>query len=286
MERGCSRDSWQCATEDSETCVRPTSVTLRGIGLRSGRPASVVLHARAGPFAFWARGADVERGALRIEETDRATVVRAGESTFATVEHLLAACAALGLHEGLRVEVDGGEAPLLEGGARGFLVALLALELAPRPPALVVRRDATLAHGESRYTFRCATSTRVDVTLSFDDPRIYPHAAWNGDADDFAVRIAPARTFAFSHELDALVAKGHASHVDPSSVVVLTPDAVLCSGEPFSADEPARHKLLDLMGDLFLYGGPPMGHLHAFRPGHRATHAILRDAFARGVVSE
>jgi UDP-3-O-[3-hydroxymyristoyl] N-acetylglucosamine deacetylase len=271
--------------QDSDSRVRPTFVTLEGIGLRSGRPASVVLQAREGPFAFAALGEEVERCALRIEETDRATVVRAGASPIATVEHLLAACAALGLHEGLRVEVRGGEVPLLDGSARAFVRALGTLELPAYPPPLVVRREATLAHGESQYTFRPASTTRLDVTLSFDDPRVKPDAAWAGSPDDFCARIAAARTFAFAHEVSALAAMGYASHVDPASVVVLAEGAVLSSGEPFTADEPARHKLMDLMGDLFLYGGPPVGSIHAFRPGHRATHAILREAIARRVVS-
>jgi UDP-3-O-[3-hydroxymyristoyl] N-acetylglucosamine deacetylase len=256
--------------QDSDSRVRPTFVTLEGIGLRSGRPASVVLHAREGPFSFAVLGEEVDRCALRIDETDRATVVRAGASSIATVEHLLAACAALGLHEGLRVEVRGGEVPLLDGSARAFVRALGTLELPAYPPPLVIRREATLAHGESQYTFRPASTTRLDVTLSFDDPRVKPDAAWAGSSDDFCGRIAAARTFAFAHEVSALAAMGH---------------AVLSSGEPFTADEPARHKLIDLMGDLFLYGGPPVGSIHAFRPGHRATHAILREAIARRVVS-
>jgi len=262
-------------------------VILEGLGLRSGRPARVVLHARPGPFAFCVDDLVATRDALRAEETDRATVVRlaAGDRSIATVEHLLAACAGLGIHEGLAVKVVGGEVPLLDGASSAFARALASLSLPRAPAPLVVARDAVLTHGESRYTFERGATTRVEVTLSYDDVRIAPDAAWGGDADDFVARIAGARTFAFAHEVAALVAAGQASHVDPSSVVVFAPDAVLSSGAPFTADEPARHKLLDLMGDLFLYGGPPRGRVHAFRPGHRATHAILRDAMALGIVT-
>ncbi len=266
-----------------------SSCTLEGIGLRSGLPARVILHRRPGPFALHASGVDTPRALLHAEDADRATLVRAGASTVATVEHLLAACAALGLHEGLLVEVVGGEVPLLDGCARAFAAALATLDLAPREPPLVVTREETIAHGESRYTFRPAkgparTGT-VAVTLAFDDPRIAPDAAWDGSAGDFLGRIAGARTFAFAHEVLPLIAAGHASHVDRASAVVFTPDAVLASGAPVAPDEPARHKLLDLLGDLFLYGGPPRGHVHALRPGHRATHAILHEALARGVVA-
>jgi UDP-3-O-[3-hydroxymyristoyl] N-acetylglucosamine deacetylase len=223
--------------------------------------------------------------AVHAEEADRATVLRVGAASIATVEHLFAACAGLGLHQGLAVEVLGGEVPLLDGASRAFVRALEALALPAVPAELVVMRDATLTHRDSRYTFERAMATRLDVTLSYDDPRVTPDAAWAGAPDDFVARIAGARTFAFAHEVLALAAAGQASHVDPASVVVLTPDGALASGEPFTWDEPARHKLLDLMGDLFLYGGPPRGRVHAFRPGHRATHAILREALALGVVA-
>jgi UDP-3-O-[3-hydroxymyristoyl] N-acetylglucosamine deacetylase len=122
------------------------------------------------------------------------------------------------------------------------------------------------------------------VTLEYADPRIAPDAAWDGTPGDFVTRLAKARTFAFADEIPDLVRAGHASHAAPESVVVLGPGYVHWAGIPFTADEPARHKLLDLMGDLFLYGGPPRGHVHAFRPGHRATHTILREARRAGVV--
>jgi UDP-3-O-[3-hydroxymyristoyl] N-acetylglucosamine deacetylase len=259
--------------------------TLDGIGLRSGRPARVVLRARPGPFALSADGVEVALAEVSVEETDRATVVRAGDVRIATVEHLLAACAALGMYDGVVVAVFGGEVPLVDGASRAFLHALRMLAVPPAPAPLVVLRDETLTHGESRYAFRRSSGTHVGVSLAYDDPRISADASWAGDPDDFSVRIASARTFAFAHEVDALVRAGHASHVDPASVVVFAPDAVLASGEPFASDEPARHKLLDLMGDLFIYGGPPRGSVHVFRPGHRATHAVLREALRRGIVA-
>jgi UDP-3-O-[3-hydroxymyristoyl] N-acetylglucosamine deacetylase len=149
----------------------------------------------------------------------------------------------------------------------------------------MVARDATLCHGESLYAFRRGAGTVVRVTLCFDDPRLSPEAVWAGDRDDFVSHIAAARTFAFAHDVTELVDAGCASHVDPTSVVVFTPERVLASGAPFRDDEPARHKLLDLMGDLFVYGGPPIGAVHAFRPGHRATHAIVRQALEVGVLT-
>jgi UDP-3-O-[3-hydroxymyristoyl] N-acetylglucosamine deacetylase len=127
------------------------------------------------------------------------------------------------------------------------------------------------------------TASRSRCT-DFADPRIAKTARWDGDPRDFRERIAAARTFGFAHEVEALAARGLASHVAPESVVVFAPDAVLFSGRPFTADEPARHKLLDLAGDLFVHGGPPIGRVIAHRPGHAATHAAMRDARSMGIV--
>jgi len=85
-------------------------------------------------------------------------------------------------------------------------------------------------------------------------------------------------------EVEELVRRGLARHVDPASVVVLAPDAVLSAGRAFTPDEPVRHKLLDLLGDLYLHGGPPLGCVRAHRPGHAPNARALRRALAEGVL--
>jgi UDP-3-O-[3-hydroxymyristoyl] N-acetylglucosamine deacetylase len=237
-----------------------------------------------GPSAFLVGGLEVPFAAALAVQADRSTALDVGAATVATVEHLMAACASLGLYEGLSVEVTGGELPLLDGASTGFLHALRALGIPPSPPRLSVVREGAVMCGRSCYEFTRDARTTVEVELEWADRRLVPRASWDGTEDAFE-RIASARTFAFAHELARLVKAGHASHVSPESVVVIGPDAVLAAGRPFSWDEPARHKLLDLIGDMFVYGGPPRGHVRAFRPGHAATHALMRQALAEGVIA-
>ena len=137
--------------------------------------------------------------------------------------------------------------------------------------------------GSSRYECHPGTVPTVQVFLELDDPRIAPTAGWHGDAGDFHARIAPARTFAFAGDTAELVASGLARRVDPTSVVVVAPDAIHSAGAPFAPDEPARHKVLDLMGDLYLFGGPPIGTIRAVRPGHSSNVQACRIALATGV---
>ena len=177
--------------------------------------------------------------------------------------------------------------PLLDGGARAFIDALERLELAPSPPTLRVMRAGTIDVGASRYELRppeCPGEVLVEVEVDFDDVRLERHARWSGDAADFRDRIASARTFGFGHEVEELLARGLASHVARESVVVITRDAILSAGSPFRPDEPARHKLLDLVGDLYVHGGPPIGALRAIRPGHAATHEAMRRGLADGLL--
>jgi len=151
---------------------------------------------------------------------------------------------------------------------------------------LRVMREATLEHARSRYRFTPAATVSVRVEIDFPAPVGVQRAAWEGDADDFMDRIAPARTFGWARELDALRAAGRAAGVSLESVLVFDAHGAVAGCRPSTPEEPARHKLLDLVGDLALHGGPPLGVVDAFAPGHTATHAVVARALALGVLAE
>jgi UDP-3-O-[3-hydroxymyristoyl] N-acetylglucosamine deacetylase len=261
-------------------------IVVEGLGLHAGAPARVALraseeHGRATTF----NGAPLaEWNAVKAE---RATAIACGPLRARTVEHLFAAMAALGLQRGVEVTLVGEEAPILDGCAAAWMDALGKLEVGATPATIAVVRDDVIEVGTSRYTFAKesakGSATRVSVEIEMGDARVAREATWGGDERDFRTRIATARTFCFAHEVEALARAGLASHVTPEMVVVLGPE-ILAAGRPFEADEPARHKLLDLVGDLFLYGGPPRGEVHAYRPGHWSSHEAMRIAIARGVI--
>jgi UDP-3-O-[3-hydroxymyristoyl] N-acetylglucosamine deacetylase len=187
------------------------------------------------------------------------------------------------VYEGLELEIEGPEMPLLDGGAVAWCEALSRLGLPTGRPRLRVAREATFDVGPSCYAFSPGDGVDVEVHVELD-ARFTPGARWQGDAADFVTRIAPARTFTLSRDVEELVRRGLARHVDPSSVVVLAPDSILSSGREVLPDEPARHKLLDLLGDLYLHAGPPLGHLRATRPGHASNARALRRAVEEGIL--
>lgn len=264
-------------------------VTLEGAGLHGGRASRLRLVRTLDdrPLVLTRGAASARVDELVVVETVRSTTVarRDGDLRVRTVEHLFAALAAARVRRGIRVEIDGDEVPIADGGARVFADLVGRLEPPSSPPSIAVARHATLTLGESRYTFEPSSEIEVEVEIAFDDARLAPDAGWRGDRADFITRIAPARTFAFERDLDELVQRGLAAHVPRDSAVLVTPTEILSSGPPFRSDEPARHKLLDLIGDLYLYGGPPRGRILARRPGHAATHAAVRQAFDAGILT-
>jgi UDP-3-O-[3-hydroxymyristoyl] N-acetylglucosamine deacetylase len=268
---------------------RLSEIFVEGVGLHSGAPARVTLRRRSGPVTLAAGGLEARIDQLVVGSTARATTVEAhdGSLRVGTVEHLFAALAGLGLYEGLALSVDGPEMPLLDGGSAAWCASIDRLAVAPSAPLLRVARAAALDVGASRYEFTPAAGVEVEVRLEldgFDEARVASEARWGGGADDFRLRIATARTFVLARDIGDLVAGGLARHVDPASVVVLAPEAILHAGRAFRPDEPARHKLLDLLGDLYLSGGPPLGRLRAVRPGHAANAVAMQRARAEGIV--
>ena len=230
------------------------------------------------------RGVSAPLSALAPARTDRGVTVCAGALRIDLVEHLLAALGGLGVSGGLHVATDDDEIPLLDGGARCFVEAIASLD-PPRGRRLRVARAGSFEHQRSVYRFTPGPHASVRVAIDFPAPVGHQAAAWDGDAEDFATRIAPARTFGWVHELAALQAAGRAAEVDPASVIVFDETGPLPQCRPPDPDEPARHKLLDLVGDLALYGGPPLGLVDASRPGHTATHAVVQRALSLGVLA-
>ncbi len=232
------------------------------------------------------RGATARLDELRPVRTDRGVTVATadGRVRVDSIEHLLAAVGGLGVSGGILVTVDEDEIPLLDGGARRFAEALQALD-PPRGRALRVTRQAVLEHARSVYRFAPGAEPRLRVEIDFPPPVGDQRAEWSGDADDFVARIAPARTFGWVGELAMLRAAGRAAAVDLASVLVFDERGAIDGCRPPTPDEPARHKLLDLAGDLALYGGPPLGVVDAFAPGHTATHAVVARALALGVLA-
>lgn len=262
---------------------------LTGTALHSGAQTTVRLVRRAGPLTIGQRGEEVFWRDLAVLRTDAGVCVARGGVRVDLVEHLFAAIGAMRIRDGLFVQVEGGEVPLMDGGCAQFCKALQKLGFATNrsAPPLRIVKPATFREGsgsESVYEFEPSDEVCMAVTIAFDHRLIVQKTAqWHGDVDDFTARIAPARTFGFRRDRAMLQRTGRATMVDLSAVIVLEDDGTTSSEPGPLPDECARHKLLDLIGDFALKLGVVTGTVRAHRPGHTATHRVIAQAQKCGV---
>lgn len=200
----------------------------------------------------------------------------------ATVEHLLGALAGLGVWEAC-ITIEGQELPILDGSAKPF-VDLLRPVLEPVPlgvEPLVLDRPIEVREGDASIV---ATPSGAPGEFSYTYKLDYgpasplkPHsAAWRGSVAEFISLIAPARTFSLRHEAEAARRLGLFPHLTPRDMLVIGDDGKPIDNEWRMENEPARHKLLDLIGDLSLLRRPLIADVVATRSGHRLAHEFCR----------
>jgi UDP-3-O-[3-hydroxymyristoyl] N-acetylglucosamine deacetylase len=217
------------------------------------------------------------------------TVLRRGRVSVGTVEHLMAAVSAL-LIDDLIVELDGPEVPILDGSSLPFVELIQSAGLVEQPARrdyLTLTRPIKLSHEDKRIAAYPCREFRVTYAIDFDHPLLGHQelsvSLWRENA--FADKLAPARTFTFEKEVEALRERGLALGGSLENAIVLGSDSILNEQQLRFPDEFVRHKILDLTGDLSLIGRAVRAHVVAYRAGHdmhlRLARAILeaRDSW-------
>jgi UDP-3-O-[3-hydroxymyristoyl] N-acetylglucosamine deacetylase len=269
-------------SERARVTLAAPSAVLSGVGLHSGADASVrLLPAPSGTglvFRCLPGGQEIPALAANVCDTSRCTRLGANGLEVQTVEHVLSALAGLGVDDAI-VEIDGPEVPAMDGSAAPFAALIQAAGMQPQAAAV---RPIVLTHPlvvtEGGCTIAALPSDRFSATVVLDYPR-YPYlgtqaAVFDSASGAYAAQIAPARTFGFLSEIEALRARGLGLGASYDNALVL--------GEtqyetPLRfANEMARHKLLDLIGDLALAGCPIFAEIFAFKPGHTLNTRLAR----------
>lgn len=266
--------------EFETTTVRP--VECRGVGLHSGAPVRMrILPAPAATGIVFRRtdlnGFEVPASWRYVQRVSYATSLMRQGVLISTTEHLLSTFFSMGL-DNAYVEIDNLEVPILDGSGAPFVEMLREAGMrATRRRRRYLRIVKPVSHetpGKS-ISIRPADSFRLSCRVFF------PHPLVGGQRLDievtpetYAGQIAPARTFGFEQELDAMRNMGLIRGASLESAVCFGTAGVLNEGGLRFPDEPCRHKALDLIGDLALIGRPLLGEVVAERAGH-AMHVAL-----------
>ncbi len=275
-------------------------VSLSGVGVHNGTSVSITLlpsDADTGIIFHKSMqdGELIEVKAIAHETgpTDLCTVLgKTEKSRIATVEHVLATLSALGV-DNVIILIDGAEVPIMDGCGQAFVEAIdqagISIQAAKRR-FIRVLKPVRIDVGGSWAEFRPYEGTRFEVEIDFECPLI-GRQIYSGDITPESYRrdIARARTFGFVRHVEHLWASGHAlgSSLE-NSVVIGDDDKVINQGGLRWADEFARHKTLDAIGDLALAGARFVGCYRSYRGGHKlnamALRALLSDRSAFEIV--
>jgi UDP-3-O-[3-hydroxymyristoyl] N-acetylglucosamine deacetylase len=261
---------------------------LCGVGIHSGLPVTLTLHpADADTGLRFLRTRldgrqerEIPADMSAVTATEFATVLGdASGPLVSTAEHVLAALSGLGVDNAV-VEIDGPEAPIMDGSAAPFVAAIdsVGLQILDRPrryikvlkPVRVAKGDA---YGEIRPNPR---GFRVEAEIEFEHALIGRQAlALDIKAETFRRDIARARTFGFLRDVASLWNAGYALGASLENTLVVSDNRILNPEGPRFPDEFVRHKVLDAVGDLALAGAPLLGTYRSVRGGHKLNHALL-----------
>jgi UDP-3-O-[3-hydroxymyristoyl] N-acetylglucosamine deacetylase len=213
-----------------------------------------------------------------VSQTVLSTQLGSGDTCVCTVEHLLAALAAMGV-DNARIEIDNQEVPLLDGSAKMWTDAIASVGLVSQPcnenkVPLTIKEPIWVRQGDAFVCALPARETRFSYGIDFDLPAIGNQ--WHSwllttdkptTAASFATEIAVARTFGLLHQIEHLRQSGLIKGGSLDNALVCGPEGWLNPPLRF-ANEPVRHKILDLVGDLSLLGTFPCAHFLAYKASH------------------
>jgi UDP-3-O-[3-hydroxymyristoyl] N-acetylglucosamine deacetylase len=263
-------------------------IAVSGIGIHSGRPVTLTLHpADAGTGVVFIRCGlngkpelEIRANARSVTATELATVLGdASGPGVSTIEHIMAALCGLGV-DNCVIELDGPEAPIMDGSAAPFVDAIdqvgVAFLTAPRRYTKVLK-PVRVAIGDSYGELRpYSRGFRVEVEIDFVHPLIGKQAlSIEVGPRTFRREVARARTFGFLKDVPHLWSAGYALGASLENTLVVADDRVLNPEGLRFPDEFVRHKALDAIGDLALAGAPILGAYRSVRGSHKLNHAVL-----------
>lgn len=266
-----------------------------GVGLHSGQRVELTLRPAPVDHGIVFRRVDlpepvsIPMSAEAVTDTRLASTVSSGGAKVQTVEHLMSACAGLGI-DNLLIDITADEVPILDGSASSFVFLLqsagIALQDAPRR-FIRVLRAVEVREGEGADVKWARLEPYAGFKLSFEidfDHRVVNSTGQRVEFDlgsgSYSRDIARARTFGFTKEVEYMRSRGLALGGGLDNAIVMDDSKVLNADGLRYDDEFVKHKILDAMGDLYVVGRPLLARYSAFRSGHALNNKLLRELLA------
>ena len=267
-----------------------------GVGLHSGQRVELTLRPAAPDTGIVFRRVDlpepvdIPMTAEAVTDTRLASTVSNGGAKVQTIEHLMSACAGLGI-DNLVIDITADEVPILDGSASSFVFLLqsagIELQKAPRR-FIKILKPVEVREGEGANAKWARLDPYHGYKLSFEidfDHRVVDSTGQRVEFDlgsgSYSRDIARARTFGFTKEVEYMRSKGLALGGGLDNAIVMDDTKVLNAGGLRYDDEFVKHKILDAMGDLYVVGRPLLAAYSAFRSGHAMNNLLLRELMAR-----
>ena len=267
-----------------------------GVGLHSGQRVELTLRPAQPDTGIVFRRVDLPEpvdipvSALAVTDTRLASTISVGNAKVHTVEHLMSACAGLGL-DNLYVDITAEEVPILDGSSASFVYLLQSagIELQNAPKRFIrVTRAVEVREGEGAQA-KWARLTpyhgyKLNFEIDFDHPAVDStgqRVSFDLGTGNYSRDIARARTFGFTRDVEMLRSNGLALGGGLDNAIVMDDYKVLNSDGLRYDDEFVKHKMLDAIGDLYLIGKPLLAEYTAFRSGHALNNRLLRELLAQ-----
>ena len=267
-----------------------------GVGLHSGQRVELTLRPAAPDTGIVFRRidlpdpVDIKVSASAVTDTRMASTLSCGNAKVHTVEHLMSACAGLGV-DNLYVDITAEEVPILDGSAASFVFLLqsagIVLQNAPRRFIRLLKpvevRDG-LGASQKWARLEPYHGYKLSFEIDFGHPAVDStgqQVVFDMSTDSYSKDIARARTFGFTKDVEMMRANGLALGGGMDNAIVMDDYKVLNAGGLRYDDEFVKHKILDAMGDLYLVGNPFLASYSAFRSGHALNNLLLRELLNR-----
>ena len=262
-----------------------------GVGLHSGTKVALTLHPAEPDTGIVFRRVDLQpvvdfpASATAVGDTRMASTLMSNGAKVSTVEHIMSACAGLGI-DNLYIDVSAEEIPIMDGSAASFVFLLQqagCMELSAAKRFIRVKKTIEVREGEGAHEKWARLEPwhgfRLKFFIEFNHPAVDGSgqtAEVDLDIASYISEIARARTFGFMQDVETLRGMGLARGGSLENAIVMDEFRILNSGGLRYRNEFVRHKILDAMGDLYLAGHPLLASYTAHKSGHGLNNKLLR----------